>query len=370
MITLDELTERLPLLTASIFGIGFILFLLALRMFRRSRGARYWIHRRQAGQRGFRMLIFSMLFLSLSLGFCIATFIFNAIEDTDTPATQESAANVDITVSDTPTPTDAPTETIAVTPTPTDAPTETVAFTSTPTETDSPSATPTSTATEEATSLATEIATDELLETAVSVALNSPTTSPTFTQTASNTPTTRPSNTRQPSATHTQTPTRTPSPTQSPTFTQTASNTPTPTPNTPTSTPSNTPLPTLPFSAINITPRATPDPAALLNIEAVADGIDNGEPLTPSSEFSVGIRRIYFFVNYQEMATGVLWRWQLLRDDERIAERALLWGPAGDGETFFFVGQQGGYIVGDYELQLFIGDSTTPVDSVLFSVIP
>lgn len=362
MITLDELTDRLPLLTGAIFTIGLILFVLSLRMFRRSRAARYWFRRRQAGQRGFRTLVLSMLFLSLSLGLCIATLIFNTLEESSDTTTQQAADSIGETVTPSATVTASPTltETIPISPTATFTATTMLEPTSTPTNTLLPTNT----------EIATEPVEAETLVPSIAVAEDEPTTTPTATDTISpsDTPTAteEPSNT--PTLTLTNSPTTTNTPSSTPSLTLTPSETPTPTPITPTATPSNTPLPTLRFSAVNITPRATPDENAMIVFDVVAEGISNGEPENPTESFLSTTTRLYFFIDYQAMNTGVLWRWVLLRDDGIVTERALLWGPDGSGSTFFFIGQQAGFAIGEYELQLFIGDNDTPTDNITFSV--
>ncbi|PJF44981.1 MAG: hypothetical protein CUN55_01185 [Phototrophicales bacterium] len=327
MITLEELTERLPVITASVFTIGLILLILALRLFRRSRGARYWIYRRRASQRGFRMLIFAMLFLSLSFGLCIATLIFNAIEtepDTPTQVVMNSTATSEPT-----------------TQAPTISPSETLSPTHTPTQQGRATTQPSHTST--------------LTPTNTNERTSSPTPSPTITST-----TALPS----PTETLTQTLTMTAS------STPTASATSTPSPITPTATATQTSLPTLSSSVVRVTPRATPLESAQLRIIGITETMISEEENEPNATFSVGIRRIFFLMHYQNMNTGVLWGWRLLKDNNLVAEQFTLWGPAGNGETSFFIGQQKGFDAGNYELQLFIGEETSPIEQATFRVVP
>ena len=374
--TLNEITDRLPLITAILFGIGLLFLVLALSLFRRGRGAQYWIHRRRAGQRGLRMAGFSFLFLSLSVGFCIATVLFNLVaEEPNTGNDEALTAVVELSSIVTPSGT---IPTLTLTPTITASDTFAATATHTPSNTSgvsashTPSATSTTAATE--TVAATEVAED--------VVTMTQTASPSQTESASITPTTAPSETNAPTSTATATPTltHTPTATHTATFTQTSTITPSFTPTltlsptltlTPsqTPTPSNTPFPTIAVNNIQVTPLAEPDDNAQIVISSVASGISSArEAVNTSDQFSGNVQRLYFFLDYQAMTSGVLWRYELWRDEVLVLERAQLWGASGNGQTFFFLRPPAGYAAGDYELRLYIGDGDTPSDSVEFSV--
>ncbi len=366
--TLDELTERLPILTAGTFAIGFILFLLALSLFRRSRRASYWVRRRKAGRRGFRVLILSIVFFSLSIALCIVAVLFATLEadeddTTSTPAIVE-APNTATTQPATQTPSETPTAESTVTPTIMPTVTDTIPPDELPTEevTDIP-ITPSVTRQPSEVSAVDEQTTD----------------SPTPTLTPTITITVRPSETGSPSATSTSsptltatsslTPTASPTLTMTPSLTATASLTLTPTPTVPTATPSPTPFPTLALQIGGPTPWRTPRDDAALNITAIAIDIDDEwGPVNSANTFSADTTRLYFFIDFMGMSTGVEWQWVLFKDGEYIDGRTLLWGNQAHGQTIFFYGQAMGFIPGEYEIWMFVGEEMPGEPAAQFTI--
>lgn len=162
------------------------------------------------------------------------------------------------------------------------------------------------------------------------------------THTATNVPTATPQPTDTPTATATETPT----PTETPTLTLTATDTPTPTPTV--------------DSVLQLIPPATGIPArpnASVQITAADTAISaNNAPVEPTTTFEQGIRRIYLFVSFRNMDSGVAWSRVLYRNDQPVQGQAYLWSQGETGSSFFFFGNDDGYPPGDYEVRLYLGD--------------
>lgn len=328
--TLDELANNLTILTAGTFAIGFILFLLALRLFRRSRGGNYWIHRRKAGRRGFRVLILAVGFLSMSAALCVASFVFDTLDKDQnarrTPDSSPQALHTEtLSQSITPSPTLSPTASLS----PTDLP----ASTPSPEE-GSPSPEPSPEASSSSFDLGAPL-------------------------TATSTP-----EGHIPSPTLTLTATLTPSLTSTTTATPSLS----PTPVTPTATLTPSPFPTRASVLIPLTPRASASNDASLEIAAISTEIDDEwQVLNPSIVFMENTTRLYFFLKFSQMSSGVLWQWHLLKDGDYVDGQSSLWGNQTQGHSFFFYSLEGGFSAGEYEIQLYLGDQQ--VDSATFSII-
>ncbi|WP_119072289.1 hypothetical protein [Aggregatilinea lenta] len=137
--------------------------------------------------------------------------------------------------------------------------------------------------------------------------------------------------------------------------------------------PLTTPLPT-PFATFTpyVTPvvsSVTPSPDAALEITALDSAIsDQLGPVNPATRFEAGIKRIYLFVDFSNMAQGVLWKRELYHDGDLLDGNTYLWGSESDGSSYFFFGSDTGFVAGDYEIRLYIGESNTPVSSARFTV--
>jgi hypothetical protein len=107
-----------------------------------------------------------------------------------------------------------------------------------------------------------------------------------------------------------------------------------------------------------------------LKITAVDTQISSdGKPVAAADTFPAGFNRIYFFVTYANLQSGVLWQRDLLYNDQVVQHVAYLWGTtSADGDAYFFFGQEGGFKVGKYEIRLYIGDTTTPATTYAFTV--
>src|SRR5258707_6724099 len=70
--TPQQLQTAAPPFAAGLFALALALFLLSLRYFRRSRTDSYWRRRRSAGQRGWRLFVWSIIMTLLSGMLCMA----------------------------------------------------------------------------------------------------------------------------------------------------------------------------------------------------------------------------------------------------------------------------------------------------------
>jgi hypothetical protein len=140
---------------------------------------------------------------------------------------------------------------------------------------------------------------------------------------------------------------------------------------TPAYSPTPTPFPTFTPLATPAPPGVTPRPGASLRITALSDQIDAAlRPVNPRTEFSAGIKRIYFFVEFSGMTEGVPWRRAIFREDELFDDSTYPWGLASSGTAHFFFGQDSGFEPGSYELRLYIGASDTPASLMPFIIVP
>lgn len=141
---------------------------------------------------------------------------------------------------------------------------------------------------------------------------------------------------------------------------------------TPEITPSVTPFPTFtPLATLDKTIRVTPRPGASLTITALDDRIsDTLSPVNPRAAFITGTRRIYYFVTFRNMSEGVQWTRQLYKDKTLIDETSYVWGLESNGTSFFFFGSNKGFEPGEYEIRLFVGDSTEAISASTFMILP
>ncbi len=342
----EQLQAITPLIAAAFLALALLLFLASLRMFRKSRTDFYWRRRRAAGQRGWRMFVLSIGITLLSGVLCVATGLAGILYARPTPTVVLFIHSATATT--------APLETttlMATTPsTPTDTATAPATFTVVV-------ASRVPTIMHSATSSVTPIT--------PTTTLMATTLSPTATPTAL------------PSATATLTATLTETPTA--TFTPSATDTPPATPTT-TSTPSRTATPTItPTQTQTLKPAlvsttvlessVTPGANASISITAISTQISGDfGPVDPATTFKAGFSRVYFFVNFSGMQSGVLWRRELIFNDQVIQRLSYLWGREQDGNAYFFFGQEGGFKTGKYEIRVFIGESEAPAAVTAFTV--
>ena len=376
--TFEELTDNLPLLTGGLFVISLIFILVSLIYFRRGRRAPYWMQRRTAGEQGLRILMISVFFMVVTAISCGVTVFFNYIdvEPEETPIDTSTAVSFETNIADPVTvfPTSEDTlepsttpvsETIDVTvPTAEDA-----TLTPEPTTLE-PSATVVDEPEPSATSISTEITASPDADNSTSASQPNQVTS-----------TTVPQKTIEPTATETSIPptaTETPEPEPSATLTAVASPTETltETPSAtlpPTETPTLTATPTPAITVIrentDLEPLRAPSTQADLDIVVIASGVsERQQPLNSGVSFGADLTRLYYFVSYENMMGGSLWTAQLYRAGNLVYERQSLWGNIPSGETYFFISLPDGFVAGDYQLQLSIGEQTTPRTTKNFTV--
>jgi hypothetical protein len=118
-----------------------------------------------------------------------------------------------------------------------------------------------------------------------------------------------------------------------------------------------------------ITSNVTPSAGATITITALDSQISlSNAPLLPATQFPVGTTRIYFFVEYSAMTSGMLWRRELWLNGAVIQQGSFRWGQSQAGTTFFYFGEQNGFGPGEYDIRLYIGDDTAPIATAAFSV--
>lgn len=154
-----------------------------------------------------------------------------------------------------------------------------------------------------------------------------------------------------PTATITLTPTITTSPTitSTPTITLTPSISPTPT---------QTATPALPEAiSVLIRETVTPLPEAAFSPIEVATRLDRlNRPIDPGEELKNPLRRLYGAFTYNNLSDGVRWTAIWYRSDIVVCLETQAWdgGTGGYGYTECEPGQ---WLPGEYEIQMFIGES-------------
>jgi len=157
-----------------------------------------------------------------------------------------------------------------------------------------------------------------------------------------------------PSVTPTLTRTSTPTVTQTPTITVTPSISLTPSV-TPTATASFTPA--LPESLLLLyQDDITPEPEAILSPILVATSLTGFNiPIDPADAFENPVGRLYGAFSYDHMKDGVRWSafWNL--DGEPICFETKPWDGGTGGYGYTDCLPEGGWLEGEYEIQIFIG---------------
>ena len=65
----------------------------------------------------------------------------------------------------------------------------------------------------------------------------------------------------------------------------------------------------------------------------------------------------------------MLWRRELYRNAVLIDSGSYLWGLETDGTSYFFFGNDRGFAPGDYDIRLFIGSGSDPVNMASFTIV-
>ncbi len=286
---LDSLHDILPIVSGGVFGLALLLFLVSLRLFRRSRNDTFWRRRRDAGQRGWRVFLVAATLAVFSGFSCAATLVMNRfLDDSDQgPAAVSVAENTE------------PGSTSATPASDTNDPDNNVASG----DLSTPSITPI-----------------ELRESPIVIDVTS---TPVVLIVTS----------------------------------------------TPGATPTETPFPTFTPHVTPLISSVTPNPDAEIRITALDDQISDAmTPINPRATFAPGTTRIYLFVEFRNMAQGVLWKRMLYREGEAIDGSAYLWGLETDGTGYFFFGNNNGFAPGHYEIRLFLGENPTPINISAFTI--
>jgi hypothetical protein len=100
-----------------------------------------------------------------------------------------------------------------------------------------------------------------------------------------------------------------------------------------------------------------PENASLV-ITAISSRITaNLKALDPGDSFPAGIPRIYFFFDYENMASGMSWSQVLLFNGEvvRSQTETWVWGAVGM-DVYYYFETHGGWPAGSYEVQFYLGD--------------
>jgi hypothetical protein len=261
----ESIQDALPTITAAIFGLALLILLVSLRLFRRSRRDVFWRRRREAGQRGWRLFLLSIVLLVMGMVSCALTLAVSVVstdEEDSTPATT-SVADAALT--------------------------QAAALPPARTGTGMPSVT-------------SELPVTE-------------------------------------------------APPETPAL------------------PSLTPFATFTPVETPLASSVTPDPDAHLAITALDDQISDAlAPVNPRESFDAGATRIYFFVEFENMTPGLLWRRALYRDGDALDSGTYVWGSETEGESYFFFGDDNGFPPGEYEIRLFFGEETASISSMRFTI--
>lgn len=79
-------------------------------------------------------------------------------------------------------------------------------------------------------------------------------------------------------------------------------------------------------------------------------------PLNPRRTFERGVRRLYFFVSYQDVQDGAAWTRLLYRDGELLQGTTSAWRWGAQGANYFSLSNLADYPVGEYEVHLYLGE--------------
>ncbi|NDJ36743.1 MAG: hypothetical protein GYB64_18985 [Chloroflexi bacterium] len=137
----------------------------------------------------------------------------------------------------------------------------------------------------------------------------------------------------------------------------------------PTITPTQ-PSPTPSASPAAVTAELTVTPATEADLTITAISSDISAALTPvntSETFPVGIPRIYYWFEYDNMADGIAWSQVLIRNGSIVLNESSTWDQGEEGFAYFFFGAQEGWPAGVYEIEFYIGDRL--IDRATYEVV-
>ncbi len=120
-----------------------------------------------------------------------------------------------------------------------------------------------------------------------------------------------------------------------------------------------------PTMTLSSTLDAEPTPA--VDIYEVSTGITNNLlPAGAGTQFDAGLTRIYYWVEYDNMADGDSWRQVLLINGDTILDDQLAWDQGEEGTAYYFFDAPEGWPAGNYEIRFFTGDRLN--DAIRFTL--
>jgi hypothetical protein len=132
---------------------------------------------------------------------------------------------------------------------------------------------------------------------------------------------------------------------------ETTAGPPTITPTQPTEAPTTTPV------IATIDSQVTPPTNASLMITAVSSGISaNLQPVDAGTTFPVGVPRIYYWVEFENMQNGISWSRVLLLNGTVVRTESEAWQQGTEGIAYYWFDAQGGWPLGQYEIRFYLGD--------------
>ena len=112
----------------------------------------------------------------------------------------------------------------------------------------------------------------------------------------------------------------------------------------------------------------TPSASAELAITGVSSGITaDRTPVDLSTSFPAGLPRVYYWFEFDNITEGISWSQVLLLNGSVIRSESEEWNRGESGTAYLWFGAQGGWPVGTYEIQFYLGDRL--MSSVSYTVL-
>jgi hypothetical protein len=106
-----------------------------------------------------------------------------------------------------------------------------------------------------------------------------------------------------------------------------------------------------------VVPFATAKPEAYLSDLTLSQNIEiDGTPINEGTEFAPGAEVVFVSFSYMNLSDGVLWRHIWLRNGNLYGGGTSVWEWGWRGRTYFWLKPQGGFVPGDYQVQLLIDE--------------
>jgi hypothetical protein len=101
----------------------------------------------------------------------------------------------------------------------------------------------------------------------------------------------------------------------------------------------------------------TPSASAELAITGVSSGITaDRTPVDLNTIFPVGIPRVYYWFEFENITAGISWSQVLLLNGSVIRSESEEWNRGESGSAYYWFGAQEGWPAGTYEIQFYLGD--------------